>query len=210
MRHSLVAVATVVTAIFGAMFFGFGAAQTVPLLAPHVEVVEANGGHGSAVHIGNGLYLTAAHVAENESAGPLALRRSDGETQPAVVLWKSPLRDIALLAIEDHVWTRPAPINCAPLVVGQPVMAFGYPLDYGAIQSRGHVAGIHDIGGWKNAAVVAMVILPGMSGGGVVNEAGQLVGVSVGVGNGGGPFPDTLGLGFIVQSADFCRLLARQ
>ena len=179
-----------------------------PLLSADVKVL-LDRGHGSAVHIGGNLWLTAAHVVENPSKR-LDLRFKDGSIRKAEVLWLAKDRDIALLKADgDGVsFSR---LNCSMPKIGDEITMAGNPVALEDIVAFGRVAGDErSIGHWKSVIVVAGPVIPGQSGGAVYNKDHELIGISVGL----ALFPvgfsgSATGYGFVVPAPVLCTLLAR-
>jgi S1-C subfamily serine protease len=181
-----------------------------PLLPADVKVL-LDQGHGSGVHIGNGLYLTAAHVVLNPSKR-LDLRFKDGSIRPAEILWISKDRDVALLkAASDGVsFSR---VSCSKVHIGDDVTLAGNPMALEDIVGFGKVAGDErKMAHWNNVFVVSGPVIPGQSGGAVYNKDHELIGISVGVALWPlSPFAaTTTGYGFVVPTGStICELLAR-
>lgn len=178
-----------------------------PLLSSTVKVQLAEG-HGSGVHIGDGLILSAAHVASEGAV--VKIKLSDGSLRDATVEWATKSSDVALLRMRaDGI--AASPLSCAPVVIGQPVTAHGNPLDVEFIHTYGHIVGdAAQRGPWDAVAVVDMEILPGMSGGPVLNDAGEVVGMAIGLLTLPLGFSSSAtGIGFVVPSSVICGLLGR-
>lgn len=178
------------------------------LLPADVKVV-LDRGHGSGVHIGAGLYLTAAHVVENQSKR-LDLRFRDGSIRKAEILWVSKDSDIALLKSggDGVSFSR---LSCAMPQVGDEVTLAGNPVALEDIVAFGRIAGdARAIGHWKSVVVVSGPVIPGQSGGAMYNKDHDLIGISVGL----ALFPvgfsgSATGYGFAVPGPVLCELLAR-
>lgn len=179
-----------------------------PRTASAAVKVQLEKGHGSGVHIGDGLVLTAAHVASEGAI--VKLKLDDGTEREATVVWASAASDVALLRTSGDGLAASV-LNCAPVIVGQPVTAHGNPLNIEFIATRGHiVAGDAKRGQWASTAVVDMTILPGMSGGGVLNDRGEVVGIAVGLLTLPlGLSVSATGIGMIVPAKHICGLLGR-
>lgn len=173
-----------------------------------VKVVLASG-HGSGVHIGNGLVLTNYHVAGKLTE--VTLKSDDGDIQKAEVLWGNEARDVALVLASHPERLATAELSCRDLVNDELLTSYGNPSNIEFITIKGSVAGkARDLGPWKSVVPVDMTIIPGMSGGAVMDKDGKLVGLNVGV------MPVQIGMGvslsgigYIIPSSTICQLLGR-
>lgn len=167
--------------------------------------VHVGTGHGSGTHIGGGLILTAAHVVE--SAPSIEIETSDGKKMPAKVLWIAKAHDVAVIQYEGATLPS-AQLACGTLRQGDAVQAFGNP---GAIQFakfNGFISTKEEERAiWKVAHVMDITGMPGMSGGGVFNMAGKLVGVFVG--GYSSPYAPVSGITLMVPASAVCRMLGR-
>lgn len=192
---------------------------SVPSLAaqsdPVVKVV-VEGGHGSGSHLGNGFILTAAHVA---SEGIVRIRTDQDEERQAEVLWSSKAYDISLLKyIQSEtpldIGSLPLPCGIGVPAVGERIRARGNPFDIDGVQTTGTVAKrfLKPEGPWRSVFIADMSVLPGMSGGPVLDDDNRIRGVIVGMlGRGsafGGPM-GSFGLAYIVPTEVVCNLLGR-
>lgn len=75
---------------------------------------------------------------------------------------------------------------------GQSVTHIGYPLGLPLSSSKGVYVGDVNVDGWENCQMSGTtgVIMQGMSGGGVYNEAGELIGVNHGFASGDVAWPE--------------------
>jgi S1-C subfamily serine protease len=138
----------------------------------------------------DGLVVSANHVVERDEDITVGL--PDGRTVEATLVGRDPGSDIAILRIEATDLT-PAPRSDATARIGNLVLAVGRPGDSGPMASFG---GVSVVGGsWRTAlggtidgfirADVAM--LPGFSGGPLVDAEGGILGLnSSTLGRGGG------------------------
>lgn len=157
-------------AVMAIGYLVFSAQPSTPALLSSAVKVQLATGHGSGVHIGDGLILTAAHVAGDESK--VDIKAADGSVRPADVLWVNKTSDVALLRTSaDRLGA--SPLSCTPVQVGQSVHAEGSPL-------------------------------------GVLNDSGEVVGISVSVLTASLGFGASFtGIGFVVPSYEICGLLGR-
>lgn len=179
-----------------------------PLLPADVKVVM-DGGHGSAVHIGNGIFVTAGHVV-NKITKPFTIKLHDGSIRPAEVLWFNSKYDIGLISANGD-GLQSSDLQCRELDVGEAIRIEGNPTIMEFVSATGKIAGLgRKIGFWERVQVVDITILPGQSGGPVYDKDGKLVGITVGVATFGmGWSASPTGFGFIVPGSAVCKLLAR-
>jgi S1-C subfamily serine protease len=138
----------------------------------------------------DGLIVTANHVVERDEDITVGL--PDGRTVAAALVGRDPGSDVALLRTEAGDLT-PVPRSATPVRIGNLVLAVGRPGNTGAMASFG---GVSVVGGaWRTGrggtiegfirADVAM--LPGFSGGPLVDADGSVLGLnSSTLGRGGG------------------------
>lgn len=171
--------------------------------SPYVTLVSGSG-TGSGVHIGHGYILTAGHVAT--MGGELSATDDQGRTHKLTVLWVNTAKDIALLKLDDGAPLASAPLSCDAPIIGQHVRAYGNPLAIESVYASGTIVGkpIQE-GPWQSVMMLDLTIVPGMSGGALVNDAGQVVGINVGV----MVYGALTGFGYAVPSSVACDLMAR-
>lgn len=138
----------------------------------------------------DGLVVTANHVVERDDDITLGL--PDGREVPATLVGRDPGTDLALLRVEAGGLT-PAPRTEEPAKIGHLALAVARPGPSGPMASFGVVSTVG--GTWRTArggtvegfvrADVAM--LPGFSGGPLVDARGRVVGLNTSsLGRGGG------------------------
>jgi len=170
-------------------------------------------GLGSGTSIGNGNILTAAHVVGAESAAKIVL--DDGKTVEGRVVWTSKTYDVALIHVDGKFNAKRAYIDCRNPRIGEAVHEDGNPAGMKFIHMSGRVSGnVQEYGPqWKSAYTVDMSVISGMSGGGLLNDAGELVGVVVGAMDpyeGKNDAHMAVGtIGFVVPSSAVCLLMGR-
>lgn len=153
--------------------------EAAPQYASVVKV-RTNTGHGSGVHIGDGKFLTAAHV--TDGAKELHIRTPDGKERDAELLWSSPAYDVSLLQIKDGRDTfKTTEISCRAPRIWEEIFALGNPQAIEFVQTRGVVIGLaRKQSHWASVIVVDVPMYPGMSGGPVTDKQGRLIGLTVG------------------------------
>lgn len=175
---------------------------------PTVKIMKSNG-HGSATNIGNGYFITAAHVVGDDVN--VDIKTSSGATSQADVIWSSTKYDVALMR-SDIDGVGVADLECRTPTRGESIRLSGNPINLEYIDTYGVVAGdaMFNVGPWSESIPINAAIAPGMSGGGAFDSDGDLIGVNVGVmmmqvGLGGGP----VGIGYVVPSSVVCMLMGR-
>lgn len=178
------------------------------LPGPNVKIMLAQG-HGSGVNIGNGYILTAAHVAEDNAT--LDVKFEDGTTTKAETLWVNKGADVALLRFKDDGHTRSAKLACRTPENGEAVIAFGNPVAFENLVFRGFINGNPlDVGPWKGVVPSDLTVIPGMSGGAMYDEKGEVVGINVGTGVLPMGFTTSWArIGLSVSGATICGLMGR-
>lgn len=201
-KSTLWGVILAVVSIIGLSVWAKVSQDAVVMSSPHVKVTYAESkGHGSATHIGGGYFLTAAHVIKDD-ATPLL----DGVNSE--VLWVNEKYDVALLHANVYN-TAKANLECREPEVSERVSMYGNPINLEGVTTWGQVSGVsREVGPWASVIPVNAAIAPGMSGGALMDEGGDLVGVNVGVmvmavGFSGGP----VGIGYSVPSSVICMLM---
>jgi len=146
-----------------------------------VQTLDADGlllGQGSAVVIAAGQLVTNCHVLAR--ARQVQVRR-DGQAaaRPArLVLWDAP-RDLCQLEVAGLAAPAVALGSAAQAAVGQPAYAIGHPKGLDLTMSAGLVSSFR-----RNAAgqlvllQTSAAVSGGSSGGGLFNEAGELLGLT--------------------------------
>ena len=176
---------------------------------PHVR--------GSGVLLNDGSILTAEHVVA-EQGKPRPNITANG--RPAKVEWSSAEYDLAL--ISSGAWTKNAvgrEVSCRTPPIGEEVIAVGFPgLETTPIlvAIRGMVASKarRFAKDWREAIIINGVYHEGISGAGVIDQYGRVVGIAAGaLGDwarflGAQPmFIHNYGLSVAVPGSVICRLL---
>lgn len=159
---------------------------------------------GSGVHIGDGFILTAAHVVG--AAKETKVFADTKELMRGEVLWSNTKYDIALVRVARAKMAA-AQLSCEPNFIGQNIRAYGNPMGVEFVYTSSTVVGApRKHGPWDTVVPVDGTVVYGQSGGGVVDDQGRVVGITVGV------MPTPYGIaafGFIVPATIACQLLGR-
>ncbi len=184
----------------------FAAYLVLPLRAPTPSLpmstvkVQTETGHGSGVHIGNGLVLTAAHVVKDLEF--TRIKTQDDVTVDAVTLWSNTNYDAALL-YAPALRAKASPVSCRAPLSGEHVRVSGNPVSWEFLSVEGAIIGSIPMTYTRRGHIVVNITtLPGMSGGPYFDDVGQVIGIVQG---GVGQFA----FDFMVPMSEICRLLGR-
>jgi hypothetical protein len=149
-------------------------------------IIESNSGHGSGTFISPTQVITARHVAEELYNGELRVRGPDGSIYHILSAAFGD-SDIAILTVDKPFQGTPLPISCVPPERGDKFTFYGSPLN---IEFSGPFE-ITFVGGkpiikftdieshqiMDSALLVTGESEPGVSGAGVIDSSGRVVGV---------------------------------
>ncbi|HEY1296191.1 MAG TPA: trypsin-like peptidase domain-containing protein [Chloroflexota bacterium] len=125
--------------------------------------------------------VTAAHVLERDT--DLSITAPGGAQHPARLVGRDPSNDIAVLRVPDSALEPAEPAELGKVQPGHLTLAVGRPGTPEPIASFGAVSSVGGAwrtsqGGLLDAYIRADVaLLPGLSGGALVNASGQLIGM---------------------------------
>jgi S1-C subfamily serine protease len=149
--------------------------------AGSVVKVLVGDGHGTGTNIGGGYVLTAAHVVK-AAKGSVKVRLDSGEIRDADILWTNEKYDLAAIQITRSEGIAVSVLSCDDLATGDAVRGFGNPQVLEFVTTYGHISGsARTVGPWASVYPTDITIAPGMSGGPLFNERGDVVGVMVGL-----------------------------
>lgn len=178
---------------------GSGGACSITSVAnevlPSVVTVQAAGSSGGAstgsgeLINSDGDILTNNHVVSGAAnGGQVQVQFSDGAAEPATIVGRDVLTDLAVLRVASTRGVHPIKLgSSASVQVGEPVIAIGSPLGLAGTVTSGIVSALDrtiEVPAENDgtALLVSAVqtdaaINPGNSGGALVNCSGQLIGV---------------------------------
>jgi hypothetical protein len=134
---------------------------------PAVRMVDCKEGSGSAVQIA-GQWISVAHVT--------AMHDCEIDGQPITVLEQNGTEDFSRLIVASNRRV-PVKISCAGMHPGQFVWAYGYAMGL-PFQTRVTMRVTEAFGdNGQRELIGAYTVIPGMSGGLVMNARGEAVGV---------------------------------
>lgn len=131
---------------------------------------------GTGIAIDDNLVLTNRHVVQG--ARETRIETSKGRLVPVSTSRVSTSEDLALLELPSSVFDRPVRVSAGPTVSGDLAMVMGFPLGGEFTVGRGRIIGVRDTGRSVADEIEASVeVLPGNSGGPLLNAEGELIGV---------------------------------
>jgi len=184
---------------FGVFVLNLSAAR--PNISGAALYIQTSTGHGSGVHIGNGYIITAQHVIGADKASTILVKTDDGRILSPEIMWANQDADVALLHVAgDGIAVRQ--IECRDPKVGDIITTYGSPLDLTFQAFTGRISGAiakQSILGYVQPYDITFA--PGMSGGGVIDANGRLVGIARATAGGG------LAIGLGVPGSTICLLM---
>lgn len=148
-----------------------------------VKIVDLNANSkGSGVFIDENTILTAYHVVD-KSTGPVDIYLSDyREPVKGTVERIDTWQDLAIIKIDDTLKTnnynvQPIPVATEEAKLGETVYAYGNPKSVDFSVSKGIISNESQAVAFKGMYQFDASVHPGNSGGPLVNEKGQLIGV---------------------------------
>jgi hypothetical protein len=155
---------------------GFNLQGLVRKVSPSVFKVRTEEETGSGfVFSRRGYGLTSLHVVEG--AKTITIRFHNGEELGAKVVLTDPALDVAVLAFAPQGLTPLQLGDSDRLSVGEQLVGVGYPLDLGLSVVTSEVSSLESYRG-TSLIRIATPLAPGNSGGPLVNEQGQGVGIN--------------------------------
>jgi serine protease Do len=143
-----------------------------------VKVSPSGGGHGTGTYIGNGRFLTAAHVVTGSEGGTLTDYR--GAKLPYTVVIINEANDVAVVQANPLDVQLPArTISCRVPAIGEEVEFIGHPLRWTYVHSWGRIASrTIDVPGFAASALwITAPVGAGQSGSAVLDKDGNIVGI---------------------------------
>ena len=177
--------------------------ETLSEIKPAILYVETMRGEGTGFLVGDGKYaITCHHVVRNFQN--IKLHYFDGRTVNARVLGSDPNRDLAILELENiDIKYSMRIAETAPIQEGQEIYAIGHPLGFSFTATKGNVSNRCRVINNTSYVQTDASLNPGNSGGPIIRENGDVVGVvSFGVGG-------AQGLGFGVATPHIRSMLAK-
>jgi S1-C subfamily serine protease len=186
---------------------GLDARQVVKQVSPSVVLITVFDGGDQPLSLGSGFVVSDSGVVTNRhviAGGTRASVKLVGDSTSLAVttlLAADSSHDLVVLGVHGLHAQLLRMTDSHTVEAGQRVLAIGNPRGLEGSVSEGIVSGIRSIGGDTLLQITAP-ISPGSSGGPVVNDRGELIGVAVGA------IVDGQNLNFAVPSNYVARLLA--
>lgn len=133
---------------------------------------------GSGFIIENGKIVTNLHVIEGAKYGYVLVNSSSTKHKIQGYFAIDKQNDLAILSVPT-ITEKSLPLVTTTPEIGEEIYAIGNPKGLSGTISEGIISGIRDLGNKKLVQITAP-ISPGSSGGPVINNYGQVIGVAVG------------------------------
>jgi len=164
---------------------------------------------GSGVFVtSSGHILSCSHLFDHEyTVESISVMRQNGDTYPAVLIYKETNRDLSMLKIFEE--NTPFVVLEDPRSIreGQEVIAIGAPLGLSGSVTTGVISATHRDQLKYDMIQMSAAINPGNSGGPLFNLKGRLVGINVMIVS-RRQFPQRSGIGFSVSASEINRFLS--
>lgn len=151
--------------------------QIAPVQAKPAPKVYKSGGTGFIID-GKGLLVTNAHVVKN--AQNIAVQNRNGVTYSAVLVYADAEKDLAILRIDDPnfkaMFPPPYAISKSSTDLAEPIYTLGYPRDE-IVYGQGYLSAKTGYNGDTLSCQLSILANPGNSGGPVLNQSGEVVGI---------------------------------
>ncbi len=182
-RHALGATTVALVWCLCGPVFGVETADIYRTAAPSVCLVTSMDAYGQPLSLGSGFVvddagsvLTNFHVIEGAAA--VRIRFPSGSVhQITHVAAYDTAQDMALLE-SDASSILPLPLGASAVDVGEAILAIGNPRGLEGTLSAGIISGVRTFGDGTRFYQITAPISPGSSGGPVLNERGQVVGIA--------------------------------
>ena len=179
-----------------------------------IKATTAQGGDSGTGIVLNeeGLILTNDHVISEGTSLTVSPGKSSNLTRPATVVGADPNKDLALIKVDPSGLGLKALklVSSSSVEVGDPVYAIGNPYGLNETLTRGIVSALGreiqapDGAPIKDAIQTDAALNPGNSGGPLLNEQGDVIGVNSQIASdaasGEGSQPGSTGVGFAISS----------
>lgn len=181
-------------------------------------VTSVGGDSGTGIVLNDeGLILTNDHVVAGASSLTVAVKGSSSETRTATLVGEEANADLALIRVDPSgLGLKPLSlVSSSPVQVGDSVYAIGNPYGLEETLTRGIVSALgREIAAPDGAKISGAIqtdaaLNPGNSGGPLLNEQGDVIGVNSQIASdaarGAGSQPGSTGVGFAISSNTVAR-----
>ncbi len=174
---------------------------------PSVVLLVMEDRHGQALSQGSGFLVapgviaTNLHVVEGAASGAAKFLGSEAVHEILGIVGLDERRDLVLLAFQDARRSSLCLGSASRMEVGERVYAVGNPMGLEGTFSEGIVSGVRHVGG-DTVIQITAPISPGSSGGPVLNDQGQVIGVATATFEGG------QNLNFVIPSSYLATLVS--
>ena len=178
--------------------------EVLAQVKPAVLYIETDRGGGTGFLVGNGGFVvTCNHLVRNTKS--IRVKYIDGRTVTAEVLGADSSSDLVILRLAEVLVIDSLHIaDPASIQEGQSILAVGHPFGFSFTASRGIVSSRCRVIDATAYVQTDAALNPGNSGGPMISESGEVVGVvSFGVGGG------AQGLGFGIAPSHLRALITR-
>lgn len=153
-------------------------ASVTSLRASCVTIRDSAGGAGSGVVIAPGVVATCAHVVDGSPV--VAVQAADGAIVAGQVVRLAGARHLdTALVVCPELQAPPAPIASETPAQDAPVYAIGTPAGMPELAGAVKAGSVHSVGD-DGQLWLDIQVIPGNSGGPLVNEAGEVIGLVAG------------------------------
>jgi S1-C subfamily serine protease len=125
-----------------------------------------------------GYLVTNAHVVKDVSSVYVANRK--GDNFKAKIIFINPILDLAILKIDDSDWVSSGPlpygIKRSGAELGEPIFTLGYPREE-IVYGQGYLSAKTGYDGDTISCQITVSANPGNSGGPVLNDKGEVIGI---------------------------------
>jgi S1-C subfamily serine protease len=126
-----------------------------------------------------GYLVTNAHVVKDVKI--VYVQNSKGDNFKAVIVFVNPLQDLAILKIDDSDYTTGGPLpyginKKGGADLGEPIFILGYPRNE-IVYGQGYLSAKTGYDGDSSSCQITVSANPGNSGGPVLNEKGEVIGI---------------------------------
>ena len=141
-----------------------------------IFVIYSGNYEGSGFAIGSNTVVTNAHVIGNRN--DIRVRTYSGEEYKASIFLFNEALDIAILSVENAEFTPLEVGDCENIKVGEDIYAIGAPRSLDYTLTKGVISSKSRTIGFNKYIQIDAAINSGNSGGPLLNNAGQVIGVN--------------------------------